>query len=100
MGRPAWIMRLSHFGIPASRVTTVAISSMRAPRPSAMRVQYLARSSGVVCDQDSKAARAAVAAASTSSAVPAATWAMTSPLVESWTSIVSEPVDGTQPPSM
>ena len=39
-------MRLSHFGMPASRVTTVAISSMRAPRPSAMRVQNLARSSG------------------------------------------------------
>ena len=74
---------LSHLGIPASRVITVAISSVRPPRPSAMRVQYLARSSGVVCDQDSKAARAAVAAASTSSAVPPGTWAMASPLAES-----------------
>jgi hypothetical protein len=83
MGRPAWIMRLSHFGMPASRVTTVAISSMRAARPSPMRVSALARSSGVVRDQPSNAARAAFAALSTSSAVPAGIEAITSPLDES-----------------
>ena len=83
IGRPAWTIWLSHFGMPASRVTTVAISSMRACRPSATRVQNLARSSGVVRDHDSNALAAAVAARSTSSAVPSGTAASTSPLVES-----------------
>ena len=82
-GKPTCTSWLSHLGIPASRVTTVAISSRRACKPSAMRVQYLARSSGVVADHDSKAAAAALAARSTSSAVPSGTAAMTSPLVES-----------------
>jgi hypothetical protein len=83
MGSPAWMIVESHLGMPASRVTTVAISSMRAARPSPTRVRNFARSSGEVCDQDSKAARAACTARSTSSAVPAGIVAMTSPLVES-----------------
>jgi hypothetical protein len=93
-------MRLSHFGMPASRVTTVAISSMRAPRPSEMRVQNLARSSGLLADHSGKAARAALAAASTSAAVPWGMRPMTSPLVESYTSIEPVPDDATQAPSM
>ena len=83
IGRPACTIWLSHFGMPASRVTMVAISSMRAPRPSAMRVQNLARSSGEVCDQPSNAARAALAALSTSSAVPSGMRPMTEPSLES-----------------
>ena len=83
MGRPACTIVLSHLGMPASRVMTVAISSMRAARPSPTRVRTLARSSGVVVDQAGKAARAAATAASTSAAVPAGMLPMTSPLVES-----------------
>jgi hypothetical protein len=83
IGRPACTIWLSHFGMPASRVTTVAISSMRAWRPSAMRVQNFARSSGEVCDHASNAARAAFAALSTSPAVPSGMLPMTEPSVES-----------------
>src|SRR3546814_4219872 len=64
MGRPACTMTLSHFGMPASRVTSVPISSMRAPRPSAMREQNLPRSSGDVAAHAGKAAAAALAARS------------------------------------
>ena len=48
-----------------------------------MRVRALARSSGVVWDQPANAARAALAALSTSSAVPAGIEAITSPSDES-----------------
>jgi hypothetical protein len=60
----------------------------------------LARSSGLVAAHPSKAARAALAAASTSAALPAGMRPMTSPLVESNTSIVPFPWDGTHAPSM
>src|SRR3954449_13000209 len=100
IGRPACTIWLSHFGMPASRVTMVAISSMRAPRPSPMRVQNLPRSSGDVWDHASNAARAALAALSTSSAVPSGIEPMTEPSVESYTSIDFLPLDGTQAPSM
>ena len=83
IGRPACTIELSHLGMPASRVITVAISSMRAARPSPMRVSTLARSSGVVVDQPGKAALAAATAASTSAALPSGIEPMTSPLVES-----------------
>src|SRR4051795_13440600 len=99
IGKPACTIWLSHFGIPASRVTIVAISSMRAAKPSPMRVQNLPRSSGDVCDQLSKAARAALAALSTSSAVPSGIVPITEPSVESKTSIVLLPVDGIHAPS-
>ena len=65
-----------------------------------MRVSTLARSSGVVVDQPGNAARAAATAASTSAAFPSGMVPMTSPLVESKTSTVPEPCDGTQAPSM
>src|SRR4051794_27547694 len=99
MGRPACTIWLSHLGMPASRVTMVAISSMRAARPSPMRVQNLPRSSGDVCDHVSNAARAAFAALSTSSAVPSGIVPMTEPSVESNTSIVPLPVDEIHDPS-
>jgi hypothetical protein len=50
--------------------------------------------------QPGKAALAALAAASTSCAVPSGMVPKTSPLVESWTSMVPVPVDGTHAPSM
>ena len=65
-----------------------------------MRVQNLPRSSGEVCAQASNAARAALAALSTSSAVPSGTFPITDPSVESKTSIVPFPADGTHAPSM
>ena len=99
MGRPAWTIWLSHFGMPASRVTTVAISSMRAARPSPICVQTLPRSSGDLAAQPSNAARAALAALSRSSAVPEGIEPMTEPSVESNTSMVSVPVDGIHAPS-
>jgi hypothetical protein len=99
-GRPACTSVLSHLGMPASRVTSVPISSVRAPSPSAMRVQNLARSSGVVAAHEANAARAAVAAASTSAALPAGMLPITDPSVESNTSMVPWPCDGTQAPSM
>ena len=76
-------MSESHFGMPASRVTTVAISSMRAPRPSAMREQNLARSSGCARAQSANAALAALAALSTSERAPFGIDPITSPLLES-----------------
>ena len=56
-----------------------------------MRVQNLARSSGLLADHSGKAARAALAAASTSAALPSGMRPNTSPLVESNTSIVPDP---------
>ena len=100
IGRPACTSWLSHFAMPASRVTMVAISSMRPMRPSAMREQYLPRSSFEVAAQPSKAARAALAALSTSAAEPAGMRPKISPLVESKTSIDPVPSDGTHAPSM
>ncbi len=99
-GRPAWTSRLRLLGIPTSWDTRVAISSIRAMRPSVMRVRYLPRSSTEVVDQESNAFRAAATALSTSSAVPAGTFPITSSVVELTTSIVPLPVEGTQAPSM
>ena len=65
-----------------------------------MRLQYLPRSSFEVAAQPSNAARAAFTALSTSAALPAGTWPMTSPLVESNTSIDPLPAEGTHAPSM
>ena len=99
-GRPAWTMRLRFFGMPTSWDTTVAISSMRACRPSVMRLRYLARSSTEVCDHGPNAALAALTAASTSSGVPSGMRPITSSVVELMTSMVPVPVDGTHAPSM
>jgi hypothetical protein len=78
----------------------VASSSMRPARASPMRVRYLARSSAEVVDQLSKAARAAWTALSTSPDVPAGMVAITSSVIESMTSMVPVPADGTQAPPM
>ena len=58
------------------------------------------RSATGMADQAGKAALAAATARSTSSVVPSGTVPMTSSVVESITSMVPEPVDGTQAPSM
>jgi hypothetical protein len=86
--------------MPASRVTIVAISSMRPPSPSAMRAMNLPRSSGSRAAHSGNAARAARAALSTSSAVPSGICPMTDPSVESYTSSEPVPLEGTQAPSM
>ena len=99
-GRPAWMIWASFTGMPTSWATTVAISSVRASRPSWMRVRYLARSSTLVWLQPSKALRAAATARSTSAAVPSGMVAITSSVAELTTSSVPEPADGTQVPSM
>ena len=56
--------------MPTSPQMVAAISSLRAPMPSAMACTYLARSLGLVADQAGKAATAAATARSTSAAVP------------------------------
>jgi hypothetical protein len=100
MGSPAWIIRLRLLGMPTSWLTAVAMSSIRIIRPSLMRVRNLARSSAVVCDQDSKARRAAATALSTSSLVPLGTVAMGSSVVELTTVSSPSPPAATQAPSM
>ncbi len=100
IGNPTWTSCDSGFTIPVSRLMTVAISSIRAPRASPIRVSSLARSSAGLAAHASKAARAAVTAASTSAAVPAGMVAMTSSVTESITSNVPDPLEGTQAPLM
>ena len=90
----------SFTGMPTSWAMTVAISSVRASRPSWMRVRYLARSSTLVWLQPANALRAAATARSTSAAVPSGMVAITSSVVELMTSSVPVPSDGTQVPSM
>ena len=87
-------------GMPTSCEMTCAISSVRAPSASPMRVRSLARSSREVAAQLGKAAAAAWTALSTSSAVPSGMVAKTSSVAESMTSSVPLPVDGTQAPLM
>ena len=100
IGSPTCTSCDSHLAMPVSLEMVVAISSMRAPRASPMRLRYLARSSTGVVDHVSKAARAAATARSTSPAVPAGIVAMTSSRHESITSMVSEESEGVQDPSM
>ena len=100
IGRPAWISWLSILGMPTSPDTIVAMSSIRAARPSLMRVRYLPLSSTEVCDHGPNALRAAWTALSTSSAVPSGIDPITSSVVELTTSSVPVPVDGTHAPSM
>ncbi len=99
-GNPACTSRLSGFTIPTSSLTRVAISSMRAAKPSAMREQYLARSSTDVLDHAGNARRAACTARSTSSAVPSGMVPMVSSVVELTTAMVPVPVLGSHAPSM
>ena len=99
-GRPAWIMLAHMRGMPISSEMTWAISSERAPRPSARRWMYLPRSSGSVRPQLSNAALAAATALSTSSAVPSGMEPMTCSVEAFTTSMEPLPVEGTQAPSM
>ena len=87
IGSPTWTSWDSHLAIPVSLEIVVAISSVRAPRASPMRLRYLARSSAGVADHASKAALAAATARSTSAAVPAGIVAITSSVTESMTSM-------------
>ena len=99
-GRPTWMAPESVIGMPTSWEMTCAISSVRAPRASPMRVSSLPRSSREVAAQPGKAAAAARTALSTSSGVPSGMVAKTSSVAESMTSSVPLPVEGTQAPLM
>ena len=100
MGKPTCTICDSHLAMPVSFEIAVAISSMRAPSASPMRVRYLARSSRGVLAHDSNAAAAACTAASTSAAVPDGMVAITPSVTESMTSMVSVEVDATHAPLM
>ncbi len=100
VGRPAWMMLESFTGIPTSWAISSAISSIRAPRDSAMRRIQSARSCTEVCDQLSNAARAAATAASTSSTVPSGTEPITCSVVALITSSTPVPPGATHSPPM
>ena len=87
-GPPTCTMRESLMGMPTSRAIAWAISSARALRPSTTLSIKAQRVSSGVCDQASKAARAANTACSASSALPWGTVAITSSVVESCTANV------------
>lgn len=99
-GTPACTICDSGSGEPSSAVMVSASSSLRAASASASAVSRAARSAGGVAAQAGKAARAARTAASTSSAVPAGTWAMTCSSTGFTTAIVSWPAAGRHAPSM
>src|SRR5262249_40168981 len=73
---------LSRIGLPMSRVSSRASSSLWESIRSAKRIRTFLRSEGAILAQVpfSKAARAAATARSTSSLSPAATWLMTLPV--------------------
>ncbi len=100
VGRPAWIISESLSGMPTSCAITAAISSMRAPRASAIRFIQLARSSSDVADQLSNAPRAAATARSTSAALASGTLPITSSVVGFTTSIAPLPSGFTHSPPM
>ena len=97
-GRPTWMMLDSGLAMPVSREIALAISSMRPPRASPMRLMYFARSAAGRALQPSNAALAAAAAFATSPAVPSGTVAMTSSVRESCTAMVPLPSLSTQRP--
>ena len=97
IGRPTWTSWDRTSGIPTSWVMRSARDSIRAARPSLTAVRSAVRSSTGVADHAGKAAAAAVTARSMSSTVPSGTVPMTSSVVESMTSMVSDPDEGTQP---
>ena len=100
VGSPAWMIIDRLIGMPSSWAMTVAMSMVRACRPSAMRCRYFERSSAEVAAQLSRARLAACAALSTSSGVASGTRPMTSSVAALTTSMVLDPVDGTHAPSM
>ena len=86
-------------GVPMSVAAAWAISSLRSEiSPDTLR-STLPRSATGVCDQSSKARRAAATARSTSSTVPLGTCATTAAVVGLTTSIVASSVDATHSPS-
>ena len=100
VGRPAWIIVDQVIGIPTSPAIVSAISGERAWSASFRRTRYFWRSSTGVCDQPSKALRAAATALSTSLATPSGIDPITCSVPALITSIVPVPSEGTQAPSM
>ncbi len=98
MGRPTCTSWESTNGMPTSWVMRSARLSILAPRASLTLVRRAVRSSTGVDAQPGKACRAAATAASMSSMVPSGTEPMTASVVESITSIVPAPVEGTHAP--
>ena len=101
IGRPAWTIRLSHLGMPASRV----IDRSHLVHASAEHFGDPGRGTGsdsrpVLSTTPRTRLLAADTAASTSAATPLGTVAITASVSESNTSIVSVPLDGTQRPLM
>ena len=99
-GRAPWITVAMESGMPTSWATTVPTSGTRALRASPSRSTTLARSSTEVRDHSSNAARAAVAARSTSTGPPSGTDPMASSVAALPTSITPSPAGGTQEPPM
>ena len=100
VGSPAWTAVDRPIGMPSSCAIVAAISSLRAARPAAIARIRFARSTSGVCDHDSKAARAACTARSTSSGVPCGIRPITSSVDAFTTSIVSDPAGSTHLPPM
>ena len=100
IGSPAWMRPASLSGMPTSCAIVFASSSARAFRFAEIFPSSSARWSAEVLLQDSKARRAAAAAASTSFALPAGTRPITSPVPALCTSIISLPEGATQRPPM
>ena len=100
VGSPAWIMCASLIGMPSSCAISAAISSIRALSACAIRASQSARSSTVVSDHVSNAARAAATARSTSSALPSGMLPITCSVVELMTSITPLPEEATHSPPM
>lgn len=97
---PTWTAFAKRSGAPSSAVTVSVNSPLRACSASRSAPISAARSAGGVAAQPGRAARAARTAASTSSAVPAGTSAMTWPSAGLTTSIRSAPTAGRHAPSM
>src|SRR5262249_9825090 len=93
---------LSRIGLPMSRVSSRASSSLWESIRSAKRIRTFLRSEGAILAHVpfSKAARAAATARSTSSLSPAATWLMTLPVAGLTLSKVLPEADGTYLPLM
>ncbi len=86
---------VSATGLPVLRLSAVTRSSARASIALANRSSARLRSDGVVSRQTSKAAAAAVSAASTSSRPDTGALAYVSPVLGSITELVTPPAAGT-----
>ncbi len=100
VGSPTWIIRVSFSGMPISVAISAASSSPRSFSLAPTAASSSTRSSGVVLDQESKAARAARTARSASSGVPSGIRPMTSSVEGFTTSIVPSPAGSTHSPPM